>query len=197
MTKTLPGSVGPAHQLFPRPGVGRPSASARGRRFLPGISAPPAPAGGRCPPGAGPDGRYWSAAGVVSGREHTDGMRDISLASRRYGTTFSGPADAATYEPQPTHPAAMALHAAVTHPSSQCHHSFASPCSGSLRICGRSASGGTSRATIRYCSLLDEARHTEDPVHLIRLFGLAPATAMRYLHAAHPRSHTLPLALAP
>lgn len=86
----------------------------------------------------------------------------------------------------------------MTHPFSQCHRSFASPCSRSLRICGRSASGGTSRATIRYCSLLDEARHTEDPVHLIRLFGLAPATAVRYLHAAHPeRSRTLPLALAP
>lgn len=33
MTKTLPGSAGPAHQPFRRPGVGRPSAGARGQLF--------------------------------------------------------------------------------------------------------------------------------------------------------------------
>ncbi len=34
--------------------------------------------------------------------------------------------------------------------------------------------------------VLDEARVSEDPVHLVRLFGLHPHTAVRYVHAAHP-----------
>ncbi|WP_218969525.1 hypothetical protein [Streptomyces sp. JV178] len=33
---------------------------------------------------------------------------------------------------------------------------------------------------------LDEARHTADPVHLVRVFGIHPHTAVRYVHAAHP-----------
>ncbi|MGW3417371.1 hypothetical protein [Streptomyces phaeochromogenes] len=39
---------------------------------------------------------------------------------------------------------------------------------------------------VRADRILDEARDTEDPVHLIRLFGIATTTAMKYTHAAHP-----------
>ncbi|MFC4503685.1 MULTISPECIES: hypothetical protein [Streptomyces] len=34
--------------------------------------------------------------------------------------------------------------------------------------------------------ILDEAQHTANPLHLVRLFGISPITAMRYLRAAHP-----------
>lgn len=34
--------------------------------------------------------------------------------------------------------------------------------------------------------VLDEARQTADPVHLVQLFGIHPGTAVRYVHAAHP-----------
>jgi len=34
--------------------------------------------------------------------------------------------------------------------------------------------------------VLDEARHTADPVHLVHLFGIHPGTAVRYVQAAHP-----------
>lgn len=34
--------------------------------------------------------------------------------------------------------------------------------------------------------VLDEARTSADPVHLIRLFGIHPHTAIRYVQAAHP-----------
>ncbi|MFC9616650.1 hypothetical protein [Streptomyces sp. NPDC056938] len=34
--------------------------------------------------------------------------------------------------------------------------------------------------------VLDEARHTADPVHLVRLFGISPNIAVKYVHAAHP-----------
>ncbi|WP_307530210.1 hypothetical protein [Streptomyces umbrinus] len=34
--------------------------------------------------------------------------------------------------------------------------------------------------------VLDEARQTADPVHLVHLFGIHPGTAVRYVHAAHP-----------
>jgi hypothetical protein len=37
--------------------------------------------------------------------------------------------------------------------------------------------------------ILNEAQHTDDPLHLIRLFGLSPRTAMKYIHAAHPHPH--------
>jgi len=47
------------------------------------------------------------------------------------------------------------------------------------------SSGVTLRA-VRADRILDEARDTEDPVHLIRLFGIATTTAMKYTHAAHP-----------
>lgn len=34
--------------------------------------------------------------------------------------------------------------------------------------------------------ILDEAHETADPVHLMRVFGIAPETAMKYVKAAHP-----------
>jgi len=41
--------------------------------------------------------------------------------------------------------------------------------------------------------ILDEARHTADPVHLMRVFGISDTTAMKYVYAAHPeRRSTLP-----
>ncbi|MFF7602974.1 hypothetical protein [Streptomyces mirabilis] len=34
--------------------------------------------------------------------------------------------------------------------------------------------------------ILDEARESADPVHLVRLFGIHPGVAVKYVHAAHP-----------
>jgi hypothetical protein len=34
--------------------------------------------------------------------------------------------------------------------------------------------------------VLHEAQHTADPVHLIRLFGVHPSTAVKYVNAAYP-----------
>ncbi|WP_329274106.1 hypothetical protein [Streptomyces sp. NBC_00691] len=34
--------------------------------------------------------------------------------------------------------------------------------------------------------VLDEARETADPVRLVRLFGIHPSIAVKYVHAAHP-----------
>jgi hypothetical protein len=34
--------------------------------------------------------------------------------------------------------------------------------------------------------VLHEANHTADPVHLIRLVGIHPSTAVKYVNAAHP-----------
>ncbi|MFF9703590.1 hypothetical protein ACF1FE_20745 [Streptomyces griseofuscus] len=39
---------------------------------------------------------------------------------------------------------------------------------------------------LRTDRILDEARDTADPVHLVRVFGISIATAMKYVHAAHP-----------
>lgn len=65
--------------------------------------------------------------------------------------------------------------AAVTHPSSQCHHPSPSPCFKSFRIRGRSASGGTSRATIAWGELsgptwsIELNIGSEDPVDSVML----------------------------
>ncbi len=45
---------------------------------------------------------------------------------------------------------------------------------------------GVRASALRADRILDEARHTADPIHLIRVFGIAPNTAMHYLRAAHP-----------
>ena len=39
---------------------------------------------------------------------------------------------------------------------------------------------------LRQDRILDEARHTADPVHLVRVFGITESTAIYYVHAAHP-----------
>jgi hypothetical protein len=52
---------------------------------------------------------------------------------------------------------------------------------------------GLSPSKLRQDRILDEARHTADPVLLMRVFGIAAETAMKYIHAAHPeRRSTLP-----
>ncbi|MFC7265502.1 site-specific integrase [Streptomyces lutosisoli] len=51
---------------------------------------------------------------------------------------------------------------------------------------------GLSPSKLRQDRILDEARHTADPVHLMRVFGIAAETAMKYIYAAHPeRQSTL------
>ena len=39
---------------------------------------------------------------------------------------------------------------------------------------------------LRQDRILDEALHTADPVHLVRVFGITESTAIYYVHAAHP-----------
>jgi hypothetical protein len=36
--------------------------------------------------------------------------------------------------------------------------------------------------------ILDKARHTADPVRLMRVFGICDTTAMKYRCTAHPRT---------
>ncbi|MFI8093561.1 hypothetical protein ACIF9R_35510 [Streptomyces sp. NPDC086080] len=45
---------------------------------------------------------------------------------------------------------------------------------------------GLSPSKLRQDRILDEARHTADPVHLMRVFGIAAETAMKYIYTAHP-----------
>jgi hypothetical protein len=52
---------------------------------------------------------------------------------------------------------------------------------------------GLSMQALRQDRILHEAFETEDPIHLIRLFGINDTTAMRYIKAAHPeRTARLP-----
>jgi hypothetical protein len=52
---------------------------------------------------------------------------------------------------------------------------------------------GLAPSRLRQDRILDEARHTADPVHLMRVFGISGTTAMKYVYAAHPeRRSTLP-----
>jgi Phage integrase, N-terminal SAM-like domain len=52
---------------------------------------------------------------------------------------------------------------------------------------------GLSPSKLRQDRILDEAKHTADPVHLMRVFGLTAKPAMYYVQAAHPeRRSTLP-----
>ena len=52
---------------------------------------------------------------------------------------------------------------------------------------------GLTPSRLRQDRILDEARHTADPVHLMRVFGISATTAMKYVYAAHPeRRSTLP-----
>ncbi|MFI9780405.1 hypothetical protein ACIHCV_37950 [Streptomyces sp. NPDC051956] len=45
---------------------------------------------------------------------------------------------------------------------------------------------GIPSGKLRQDRIYDEARHTADPVHLMRLFGVGKTTAMKYVMAAHP-----------
>jgi len=45
---------------------------------------------------------------------------------------------------------------------------------------------GLTPSKVRQDRILDEARHTADPVHLMRVFGLTAKPAMKYVQAAHP-----------
>ena len=50
-----------------------------------------------------------------------------------------------------------------------------------------------SPSRLRQDRILDEAKHTADPVHLMHVFGITATPAMRYIQAAHPeRRSTLP-----
>jgi hypothetical protein len=52
---------------------------------------------------------------------------------------------------------------------------------------------GLSPGQLRRDRILDEARHTADPIHLMAVFGISAKTAMTYVQAAHPeRRPTLP-----
>ncbi|MGW7043231.1 hypothetical protein ACWGDT_10980 [Streptomyces avermitilis] len=53
------------------------------------------------------------------------------------------------------------------------------------------AAGLTLRA-VRADRILDEARETEDPVHLVRIFGISITTAMKYIHTAPHRGGPIP-----
>jgi hypothetical protein len=45
---------------------------------------------------------------------------------------------------------------------------------------------GLTPSKVRQDRILDEARHTADPLHLMRVFGLTAKPAMKYVQAAHP-----------
>ncbi|SDM62327.1 hypothetical protein [Nonomuraea jiangxiensis] len=52
---------------------------------------------------------------------------------------------------------------------------------------------GLSASKLRQDRILDEAKHTADPVHLMRVFGIGARTAMKYVYAVHPeRRSALP-----
>ncbi|WP_433662737.1 hypothetical protein ACQPW1_11660 [Nocardia sp. CA-128927] len=50
---------------------------------------------------------------------------------------------------------------------------------------------GTSPLKLRVDRILDEARHSADPVHLQRIFGLSTSTAIKYVRTAHPDLFTI------
>jgi integrase len=49
---------------------------------------------------------------------------------------------------------------------------------------------GLSASKLRQDRILDEAKHTADPVHLMRVFGIGARTAMKYVYAAHPEKRS-------
>ncbi len=44
---------------------------------------------------------------------------------------------------------------------------------------------GVTPSALRADRILDEARQTADPIHLMRLFGICDETALRYVFTAH------------
>ncbi|MFL6118147.1 tyrosine-type recombinase/integrase [Actinophytocola sp.] len=68
---------------------------------------------------------------------------------------------------------------------------------GPMSRCGLEASFrrlGITPNQLRTDRILDEARHSADPVQLIRVFGLGITSAIRYVRAAHPERFTPNLA---
>jgi hypothetical protein len=51
---------------------------------------------------------------------------------------------------------------------------------------------GITPSQLRADRILDEARHTADPVRLMRVFGISDTTAMKYLSTAHPERQSVP-----
>lgn len=49
---------------------------------------------------------------------------------------------------------------------------------------------GITARQLRADRILDEARHTADPVQLMRVFGLGVTTAVGYVRFAHPDRYT-------
>jgi hypothetical protein len=45
---------------------------------------------------------------------------------------------------------------------------------------------GVTPSALRADRILDEARRTADPIHLMRLFGICDSTALKYVFTAHP-----------
>jgi hypothetical protein len=45
---------------------------------------------------------------------------------------------------------------------------------------------GISPNRMRQDRILDEAKYSADPIHLMKVFGISDSTAMKYIHAAHP-----------
>lgn len=52
---------------------------------------------------------------------------------------------------------------------------------------------GMNPSQLRADRILDEARHTADPIRLMRVFGISDTTAMKYLYTAHPERGSVPL----
>jgi hypothetical protein len=53
-------------------------------------------------------------------------------------------------------------------------------------VCDLFARIGITCRKLREDRIYDEARHSGDPVLLMRLFGVSVQTAVRYVKAAHP-----------
>ncbi|MFE4254265.1 tyrosine recombinase XerC [Streptomyces sp. NPDC056910] len=56
---------------------------------------------------------------------------------------------------------------------------------------------GATAGALRVDRIVDEARHSADPVRLMRLFGLSNLSATRYVLTAHPDKRVDPIALSP
>ncbi|MFI2347532.1 hypothetical protein ACH492_10885 [Streptomyces sp. NPDC019443] len=68
-------------------------------------------------------------------------------------------------------------------------HSYRHPASPPLSYCGlRGAFDqvGLLPRQVWADRILYEAAQTTDPVHLVRLFGIHPHIAVKYVHTAHP-----------
>jgi hypothetical protein len=57
--------------------------------------------------------------------------------------------------------------------------------------CGCFAPARITASQLREDRILDEARHTADPVRLMRLFGISDATAKKYVFTAHPERRSV------